>query len=52
MADNSRPPILNPHYEGVSPEEVAAALLRKWGNSSQLPESKKQSSTDEETEAA
>ena len=33
MADKSDPPIQNPRYKGATPEDVARALLHKWGES-------------------
>ena len=48
----NRRPILNPRYKGASPEEVAKALLRKWGPSPQGAENADKPSPDEEAEVA
>ena len=47
--DSSDPPILNPRYKGATPEDVARALLRKWGES---PAPDGEPASDTETEAA
>ncbi len=46
-----QPSILNPRYAGASAEEVAKALLRKWGESPDLPE-KSESEPSDNAEAA
>ena len=41
-------PILNPRYKGATPEDVARALLRKWGR----PSKDNEPDPETETEAA
>ena len=31
-SDPKSPPIQNPRYQGATPEDVARALLKKWGS--------------------
>lgn len=50
--NSNRPTILNPRYKGASPEEVAKALLRKWGDSPEDKQSDPGTDPKDEPEAA
>ncbi len=46
------PVVQNPRYKGATPEEVARALLRKWGSSPDDKESDPGTDSKDEPEAA
>ena len=51
-ANRPSPVVQNPRYKGATPEEVARALLRKWGGSPADNESDPGPDSKDEPEAA